>query len=759
MEATGRGLSYLVGEDMPGPYKSVVQSLEEMASEYANDIAVVSAHQPPDLYGIKSQPPDASYLRWRFQDFYQMIERLASIFVTRGVGEGMPVFTFLPNGVEFLIVTFATWRVGGTVVPINIKNLVNRQEVAYLIETALKEVPADNAVLFVDSLETAKSLDEFEALAHAQRVVTGPSWENWTAFSSIIQNPTLSQKLPDYLTFKDTNKDSCIMFTSGSTSLPKGCHWYYPSLAYWCHTRARLGDRFATRNGDVFTLTTPNNHAIGFLLPATVLSGGATLVYTSPHFEPVKFLQIAQAERCTHTIAVPTMIYATVLAKANKDLKLEHLKTIILAGGSVTPEVLRLCEAELGTEGCEVIFGTTEGAIVYSGRSSIAELTDVNGETSCGTVVACSRVKVCAPGSRKPLPGGEVGELHSAGVTVCSGYIGKDTGEFYDEDGLRWCATGDMGRIDSQNRVFIVGRYKEMIIRGGENISPVAIETALGQRLPNLRDLMFQIVGSPDEIAGEVPVAVVARQVNPETIKLIKDSVIAEMGQMYSIDQVIYLGDLGLQEYPRTLAGKIRKVELKKLVAKYRKDKEEDEYTDSFADPKLTERLMTIWARIVGTPLSGISLDTALSDLGDSITLMRAKDRLFKQTGVDLTVKEMLDAGTLGGLLDILKRRILATVASDLEIFKTTDQPPSIDMMAHAADDEDTFEATKSVITTAIARAGLEWEDVRDVMPALDFEEIAAKRGIFPRFAMKISMITKKSSVEVSYSRTTATLY
>jgi hypothetical protein len=461
-------------------------------------------------------------------------------------------------------------------------------------------------------------------------------------------------------------------------------------------------------------------------------------------------LRIAQAERCTHTTAVPTMIYAMVLSKATQKLKLDHLKTVVLGGAAVTPEILKLCETELGADGCEIGFGMTEGPIVFSGRSSVADLTNAHGETCCGTVLPGTGIKICAPGSHKPIPRGEAGELHSKGPTVCTGYIGKDSEDYYDEDGSRWCASGDMARIDDRGRIFIVGRYKEMIIRGGENISPVAVETVIGQQLPHLRHLTVQIVGAADVIAGEVPVAIVAQKTDPETIKEIKETVITTMGRMYAIDDVIYLGDLGLQNFPRTMAGKLQRMKLKEIVHNYRKQHEYgNSFMTGFTDSRLTERVTSMWARIVGASLSDVSPDTSMGDMGDSITMMRAKDRLFKLTGVDLTVREMLEAKTLGGLLRILESRISSTVTHDTEEFKPTNCPPTIDYMAHAVDDEEIFNATKDVITKVINPYGLQWQDVRDVMPALDFEEVAAKRGVFSRFTMKGTMLTKNSSVKV----------
>jgi acyl-CoA synthetase (AMP-forming)/AMP-acid ligase II len=756
MSVADRSLSYVVGRELLGTEKSCIQRLEECASVYVNEIAVVCAHQPQGLYGVNSQPSDnfeyqqSPYVRWTYGEYYATVERLARALAAAGVGEGTPVFTFLPNGVEFLVTIFASMRLGSTLIPVNVRNLTNAQEVAHMIKTAFLQCSSNKAVVFADGPETAAKLEEFEQLANAQKILAGTEDRTgWDTFTSILNSSKPTQPLPDYRNFRKTDTDSIILFTSGTTSLPKGCHWHYPAMSYFVHVREKLGVRFATKNGDAFASSVPNNHAIGCFFIVIALITGAKQVYATASFEPTTFLKIAQAERCTHTTAVPTMIYAMVLTKAAQKLKLDHLKTVILGGAAVTPEVLRLCETEIGAEGCEIGFGMTEGPVVFSGRSSIAELMNIDGEICCGTVLPGTGMKICAPGSHKPVPRGEAGELHSRGPTVCTGYIGKESQDFYDEDGFRWCATGDMARIDEQGRLFIVGRYKEMIIRGGENISPVAVETVIGQKLPHLKHLTLQVVGAADVIAGEVPVAVVAQKADPETIKEIKDTVVTTMGRMYAIDDVVYLGDLGLQDFPRTMAGKIRRMELKEIVHKYRKQHQHGNIENGLTDPRLTERVTSMWARIVGATSSDVSLETSMNDMGDSITMMRAKDRLLKLTGVDLTVREMLDAKTLGGLLRILESRISSKAAHDTEEFRPLNSPPTIDYLAHAVDDEDVFTATKDVITEAIKPYGLQWQDVRDVMPALDFEEVAAKKGIFSRLTMKCTMLARNTSVKV----------
>lgn len=212
MYSQDRSLSYVVGSELPGPYKTCIQRLEDGVSTYPKEVAVVCAHQPPDLYGIKSKLCEnedyktSPYLRWTYGEYHAMVERLARALAAAGVGNGTPLFTFLPNGVEFLIILFASSRLGSSLIPINIRNLTNVQEVRHMIDTALLEcVVPGKAVVFTDTPETAAKLDNFEQLANAQRILTSvEGWERWHTFSSLLETAQPGQTLPDHRTFSET---------------------------------------------------------------------------------------------------------------------------------------------------------------------------------------------------------------------------------------------------------------------------------------------------------------------------------------------------------------------------------------------------------------------------------------------------------------------------------------------------------------------------------------------------------------------------
>lgn len=197
---------------------------------------------------------------------------------------------------------------------------------------------------------------------------------------------------------------------------------------------------------------------------------GTAVVIPGQAFEPASMLDTLYAEKTTHIIVVPTMIYALVAAKSTHTkyahLPLSHLEDVMMGGSGVTTEHLRLITEELGATGVENFYGCTEGLMVGSGCASASEIKSiVDGEdVSVGWPVFGYRVKVVDPETGETVPRNVRGEIHGYGWCMPEPYIGgvgKDTW-YSDEKAQRWYKTGDQGRMDEQGRLFIMGRYKEM---------------------------------------------------------------------------------------------------------------------------------------------------------------------------------------------------------------------------------------------------------------------------------------------------------
>lgn len=749
-------LSIEIGEPLPGPFRTIWDRFEDAASKYPNNIALVATHQPAEIYGMASQPLETDeyakspYLRLTYRQVRIVVDRLARALSAHDVSPGMCIFTFMPNGIEFLATSLAANLLGCTLVPINVRNLANEIEVTHMIKTAFDHASFLTAVVFASDSETAAKLDTYTKLSNALKIVCGDSdWKQWKSFTSVlVGSPEQKQLLKQSRDLPDEQRESMVMFTSGTTSLPKGTHWHHPFLGYFLGSREASGPGFFNKPGDVLGSLAPNNHAMGSLFMPMSLCYGATLLYPGPMFEPQAFLKAAEAEKCTHAIAVPTMVYALILARSTHNIKPKHFETAFLGGSALTPELLTLVTDELGFKHVENGYGLTDGFFLLSGEQDVKTLCRTRG-VAIGRCLPGESMKICAPGSRTPLPRGQAGELHGSSVVMKNIYIGEGVGAdvcYHDEDGKPWLITGDQGVIDEEGYLYINGRFKEMIIRGGENISPVAIETCLARELPQFTAHQMQIVGASDQIAGEVPVAVSVKPLDAESIKLIKSTVVSHMGKMFALDDIIYIEELGIKEFPRTMAGKVQKNTLTELVRAYRQRVEQ---VNGHTDSVLAKQVMQIFARIAGVDAADISATTDLADLGDSITLMRVKDRIYKQTGIDLTVQEMLEAQTMGKMISIMEGRAAVDVAVENARFAPPTRPPTADDMVHVVADPDIYEPTKEVITKAVEAYGLRWEDVRDVMPAYDFTEIAAKNGTFERWCFKIAILARNSTVKV----------
>lgn len=267
-------LSYAVGEHLPGPFKTCWNRFEDAVSRYPDNVAMVATHQPPRLYGMTSKPLEADeeyakapYLRLTYRELRSVVDKLARGLVAHGVHSGMPIFTFLPNGVEFVTALWASHLLGCTIIPINIRNLANERELDHMIETALKGCRFSSAVVFSDSSETAAKLDRYEKLTNTLKVVSGDEGrQHWSSFGSLLagsaKNGEQMLQCADSLV---EEKDSFIIFTSGTTSLPKGIHWHYPGMAYFVACR-EIDPAYQSGPDDVLAGLAPNNHAMGLFL-------------------------------------------------------------------------------------------------------------------------------------------------------------------------------------------------------------------------------------------------------------------------------------------------------------------------------------------------------------------------------------------------------------------------------------------------------------------------------------------------------------
>jgi aryl carrier-like protein len=285
-----------------------------------------------------------------------------------------------------------------------------------------------------------------------------------------------------------------------------------------------------------------------------------------------------------------------------------------------------------------------------------------------------------------------------------------------------------------------------MIIRGGENISPAAMELTLNKE-PRLAALDIQIVAAPDEIAGEVPVAVILGTIDASIEKDIRDTIRKHMGTIYLPDEVVSLEMLGLSDYPRTMAGKIQKTKVAKLVRDYRTSR--DQPSSNGIRSQLEKDVKEIWARAVGLQPEQLSLFDPISNFADSITVMRVRDKIKRQTGKTLSLSEMVEAGTLSEQIKLLETQAVTTENPQQKSVLQREGPPGVEDMAHLTEDPDIYEGTKKLIEKTISPYGLTWEDVQDVLPTYDFASVMAETRLFDSWNFKMSLVPNNIQKEV----------
>lgn len=715
--------------------------------KYPDNVALVSTHQHPKLYGIPSvslsddQYIKEPYLRWTYKNLKHGVARLVAGLSKQDVIESTPaIFTFLPNMAEFVLAVWAADRLGCSLVPINPRNLTNKEEVIHMIMTAMSARQSTSAIMFVTSDDVARQIQELDLTFQFKLVVCTPEHSNkdWIAFSDLMPTDLTEDEVS--LSKDDKVANGMILFTSGTTSLPKGCFWTQSAMGTMFAQRELLGEASTPSPGDVICIVAPNNHAIGFVFVHIALKCGATIVYSSPSFAPQDLMDTMSREKCTHTGLVPIMVHALLGARASSGGKLETLKSVFLGGSMVSPEIMRQCADGLGADGVENGYGMTEGAVLFSGSKKDWKKLVSGDDVSIGRVMAGQKIRICGPGTRTPVRRGEPGELHVSSPVLVAGYIGKESDDFYiGDDGRRWFVTGDQASIDHNGRVFIVGRYKEMIIRGGENISPAAIENVLAH-VPRLAALNVQVLGVPDSIAGEVPVAVINGKADPEIVHELQNTILTKMGSMYIPDEVIPLKALGIPDYPKTMAGKIQKKKLSELVRKYRDASKTTLTNGKDAFGELASSVKHIWSQAVGYE---VDEDTPVSNFADSITVMKVRDRISKETGRSISLAEMVESNTISGQVKLLQTQPRQGEGKRVVKRQLRTGPPSCEDLVHLVSDPSLFEDTKLYIEKILSSYNLAWADVEDVVPAYDFGKTLAQTGIFDSWGLRFAISTQ----------------
>ena len=701
------------GQHIPQPTQTLSQIFSQSARQHPDRLAVVSCHQPCNLLpSLKFTAIDNwKHLRWTYAQLEAASKSLAISLARRGLCRGTALVVVLHKCAEWALCLWAAARIGCPFVPINPAVATRAHELQHMLRFL------NIGALVVHDQSIAKELS-INAPLQVQEIgikllASGCGETDWEALDDVLQMSDVSEtKVKD----QDIEDTALVLFTSGTTSMPKGCPHSHRTIAAICYSAAlNFGLDENRKSCNVMRMF----HLGGVIESLPIWAVGGTVVFPSQQFHAQSTLEAIEREGCTDTLLVPTMLHALLDGSALSTRKTPSLALIKLGGAAVSATDVRLCHDVLHVSQVTNSYGLTESGFITRDvlPSTASKAYDA---LPSGRVAPGVRVRICLPGSRTPLKRGEVGELHEGGMTIISEYIGGDDSGFYtDEVGL-WHITGDQAIMADTGVISILGRYKDMIIRAGINISPPTIENVLDQ----VEDLTSQVVGIPDEVAGEVPVAVVKMLNGCNVSKTwLQEHVIRNLGATFALERVIDLKDFGLEDFPRTATGKVRKVDIRCLVQKLLG---RDSNTPmEFTSPESTEAALTrIWARFLGIPGDHILPTMSLEGIVDSVTVIRFRHQVKSELGKLISLEELNQNTNIKAQAQVLDSKIEMLL---LGVSRMTSRhsAPGVGDVVHACGDSVEFTRIREVVERKLHGLGLSWdEDVEDILPVWDFGQL-----------------------------------
>lgn len=372
---------------------------------------------------------------------------------------------------------WAAIAMGCNFMPISPRNLTNVQEVMHMVKTGLSISNGTRPVVLVGSEQLARAIDEIGILPEALRIVVETEssipGSTWTTFRSLMES-TSSLQLSGEACLSILGPTPCatggsILFTSGTTSLPKGVyHPYEKNMGRIAPHRTQREGHGSWRPGAKMACSMPNNHAMSWICVTGMLMSGTALIFPGPAFEPGLMLETLFVERATHTILVPTMVHALVAVKAASprfgDQLLSSLENVMLGGTALTTEHVDLLISALGVRGVENLFGCTEGLLASSHCTADARTIADGHDVSTGWPMPGYCMRIVNPETGHIVPRGVLGEIHASGPALLGEYIGGVGSDawYKDSKGIVWYRTGDQARMDEQGKIFVTGRYKDL---------------------------------------------------------------------------------------------------------------------------------------------------------------------------------------------------------------------------------------------------------------------------------------------------------
>jgi fatty-acyl-CoA synthase len=508
----------------------------------ANLARAVAAHGDREALVVRHQD-----IRWTYAELDERVDQVARGLLALGLEPGDRIGIWSPNCAEWVVVQYASARAG--VILVNVNPSYRANELRYVLDqsgcrlliaaTAFKT--SDYAAMVEEVRPACERLEQVVFLGT-------PDWDGLLEQGVGVSENELRQRA-ETLQFDDPIN---IQYTSGTTGFPKGATLSHHNIL---NNGFFVGEACGYTPDDRICIPVPFYHCFGMVmgnLGAT--SHGACMVIPAPSFEPAATLAAVQEERCTSLYGVPTMFIAQLDHPGFDGYDLSSLRTGIMAGSPCPVEVMRKVLERMHMSGVTICYGMTETSPVSTQTGADDDIEHRTG--TVGRVHPHVEVKLIDPADGRCVARGEPGELCTRGYSVMLGYWEEPDRTAEAIDAADWMHTGDLATMDGDGYVQIVGRSKDMVIRGGENVYPREIEEFLYTH-PDVADV--QVVGVPDPHYGEeIAAFVIAREGAALDTEAVREFCAGRIAH-YKVPRYVICVD----EFPMTITGKIQKFKLR----------------------------------------------------------------------------------------------------------------------------------------------------------------------------------------------------
>jgi fatty-acyl-CoA synthase len=526
--AHGASATPLLGE-------TIGANLERTARRFPDREVIVSRHQGA---------------RMTYAVFDAEVDRVARALMAAGLAAGDRVGIWSPNRVEWAIVQYATAKAG--IILVNVNPAYRTHELRYALQqSGCRMLVAASSFKTSDyaamAAEIAPEVPTLERMVFFDR----PSWDELLAGADAVA--------PDALRARSASLDPSdpinIQYTSGTTGFPKGATLSHHNIL---NNGYLVGEGCRITEHDRICVPVPYYHCFGMVMGnLAATSHGACIVLPSEGFEPGAVLEAIQAERCTTLYGVPTMFIAELAHPGFDGFDLGSLRTGIMAGAPCPVEVMRKVMDRMHMGEVTICYGMTETSPVSTQTGPADDVEHRTGTVGC--VHPHVEIRVADPETGRTVPRGTAGEFQTRGYSVMLGYWNDPERTADAIDSARWMHTGDLAVMADDGYVRIVGRIKDMIIRGGENVYPREIEEFLYSH-PAVADV--QVIGVPDERYGEEIMAwVIVREGATVTEDDVRDHCRGKIAH-YKVPRYVAV----CASFPMTVTGKIQKYKLREMA-------------------------------------------------------------------------------------------------------------------------------------------------------------------------------------------------